>query len=43
MPIELRQVRAEDVPELGRICYEAFRAINAAHKNNSNGCVLISL
>ena len=31
MPIELRQVRAEDVPELGRICYEAFKDISESH------------
>jgi len=31
MPIELRQARAEDVPELGRICYEAFKDISESH------------
>ena len=31
MAIELRQARAEDVPELGRICYEAFRDIHDRH------------
>jgi predicted N-acetyltransferase YhbS len=29
--ISIRDVRAEDVPELGRICYEAFAAIATAH------------
>jgi len=31
MTIELRQVRAEDVPELGRICCEAFKDISESH------------
>lgn len=31
MPIELRQARAENVPELGRICYEAFKDISERH------------
>jgi len=31
MSIELRQTRAEDVPELGRICYEAFKNISESH------------
>ncbi len=31
MTIELRQARAEDVPELGRICYEAFKDIAESH------------
>ena len=31
MAIELRQARAEDVPELGRICYEAFKYIDETH------------
>jgi predicted N-acetyltransferase YhbS len=31
MPIELRQARAEDVAELGRICYEAFKDISESH------------
>ncbi|MDP3767999.1 MAG: GNAT family N-acetyltransferase [Dehalococcoidia bacterium] len=31
MTIELRQARAEDVPELGRICYEAFKDISERH------------
>ncbi len=31
MAIELRQPRAEDVPELGRICYEAFKDISESH------------
>ena len=31
MTIELRQARAEDVPELGRICYEAFKDISESH------------
>jgi predicted N-acetyltransferase YhbS len=31
MSIELRQARAGDVPELGRICYEAFWDIAAKH------------
>jgi len=31
MTIELRQARAEDVPELGRICYEAFKDIHEKH------------
>lgn len=31
MAIELRQPRAEDVPELGRICYEAFKDIHDRH------------
>jgi predicted N-acetyltransferase YhbS len=29
--IELRPARAEDVPELGRICYEAFKDISERH------------
>jgi predicted N-acetyltransferase YhbS len=29
--IELRRARAEDVPELGRICYEAFKDIADRH------------
>ncbi len=31
MTIELRQARAEDVPELGRVCYEAFKDIFDRH------------
>ena len=31
MTIELRQARAEDVPELGRVCYEAFKDISDRH------------
>ena len=31
MAISIRDVRAEDTPELGRICYEAFAAIASAH------------
>ena len=31
MPIDLRPVRPEDVPELGRICYEAFKDISDRH------------
>jgi len=31
MAIELRQARPEDVPELGRICYEAFKDIHDRH------------
>jgi predicted N-acetyltransferase YhbS len=31
MPIELRQPQAADVPELGRICYEAFKDISDRH------------
>ncbi len=31
MAIELRQARADDVPELGRICYEAFKDISESH------------
>ncbi len=31
MTIELRQARAEDVPELGRICYEAFKDLSDRH------------
>lgn len=31
MTIELRQARAQDVPELGRICYEAFTDIAERH------------
>jgi ribosomal protein S18 acetylase RimI-like enzyme len=31
MAIELRQPRADDVPELGRICYEAFKDIAESH------------
>jgi predicted N-acetyltransferase YhbS len=31
MTVELRQARAEDVPELGRICYEAFKDISERH------------
>ncbi len=31
MTIELRAVRPEDVPELGRICYEAFKDISDRH------------
>lgn len=31
MPIELRQATAADVPELGRICYEAFKDISESH------------
>ena len=31
MTIELRQARADDVPELGRICYEAFKDISERH------------
>jgi predicted N-acetyltransferase YhbS len=31
MKIELRPARAEDVPELGRICYEAFKDISDRH------------
>jgi predicted N-acetyltransferase YhbS len=31
MPVILRPATADDAPESGRICYEAFRAIAAAH------------
>ena len=31
MSIELRQAQAADVPELGRICYEAFKDISERH------------
>ncbi|MBI5289576.1 MAG: GNAT family N-acetyltransferase [Chloroflexi bacterium] len=31
MPIDLRRPNPEDVPELGRICYEAFRDIAESH------------
>ncbi len=31
MPIELRRPKPEDLPELGRICYEAFRDIAESH------------
>ena len=31
MALELRQPRAEDVAELGRICYEAFKDISESH------------
>jgi len=31
MSIDLRPVRPEDVPELGRICYEAFKDISERH------------
>jgi len=31
MSIELRATRPEDVPELGRICYEAFKDISDRH------------
>jgi len=31
MTIELRRARADDVPELGRICYEAFKDISESH------------
>lgn len=31
MPIELRQATAADVPELGRVCYEAFKDIAERH------------
>ena len=31
MKAELRQARAEDVPELGRICYEAFKDLSDRH------------
>ena len=31
MSIELRQATAADVPELGRICYEAFKGISESH------------
>lgn len=31
MSIELRQATAADVPELGRICYEAFKDISESH------------
>ena len=31
MTTELRQARAEDVPELGRICYEAFKDLSDRH------------
>ncbi|HEX4080612.1 MAG TPA: GNAT family N-acetyltransferase [Rhizomicrobium sp.] len=31
MSISIREVRAEDAPECGRICYEAFAAIARAH------------
>lgn len=31
MAIELRQAKPEDVPELGRICYEAFKDISESH------------
>ena len=31
MPLEFRQAQAGDVPELGRICYEAFKDIADEH------------
>lgn len=31
MPIELRPTAAADIPELGRICYEAFKDIAESH------------
>ncbi len=31
MTAELRQARAEDVPELGRICYDAFKDLSDRH------------
>ena len=31
MTVELRQAQAGDVPELGRICYEAFKEISDSH------------
>ena len=31
MTTELREARAEDVPELGRICYEAFKGLSDRH------------
>jgi ribosomal protein S18 acetylase RimI-like enzyme len=31
MTTELRQARAEDIPELGRICYEAFKDLSDRH------------
>ena len=31
MATEVRPARSEDVPELGRICYEAFKDISARH------------
>jgi GNAT superfamily N-acetyltransferase len=31
MPVSVREVRAEDAPECGRICYDAFVAIADAH------------
>ncbi len=31
MTIELRQARTEDVPELGRICYESFKDLTDRH------------
>ena len=31
MTTELRQARAEDIPELGRICYEAFKDLADRH------------
>lgn len=31
MTVEVRQATAEDVPELGRICYEAFKDISDRH------------
>lgn len=31
MTAELRQARAEDIPELGRICYEAFKDLSDRH------------
>ncbi len=31
MTAELRQARADDVPELGRICYEAFKDLSDRH------------
>ncbi len=31
MTAEIRQARAEDVPELGRVCYEAFKDLCDRH------------
>ncbi|MCI0856880.1 MAG: GNAT family N-acetyltransferase [Chloroflexi bacterium] len=31
MTVEIRQLHAEDVPELGRICYEAFKDLSDRH------------
>lgn len=31
MPVMIREVRADDAPECGRVCYDAFAAIAEAH------------